>query len=456
MGETKYMGTADRPINASSAPSDPSTLPEVMYSLSSLADLYEMGLAATTELDTLELYQHILTHMRRAIRADGACLLLYHRAQKHFIPIAQQGEKLPGGLIANSVDAAELELLSQRGPGTTLDSIQLQQQEILLVTLTGHNSLVGLVALPLGDAQTLLDERGLLLTYLGNVAGELLFSQHQRNDERHAAIEQERNRIARDLHDGVVQQIAFVLYKLEFIHRLLEQQQVQSAIVEMRRAASILGETLQELRSSIHTLRPTQLEQQSVTDAVISLIQQYRRDDAAMSIQSDLEALTQLPERLVVPIFRLLQESLANIQQHAHATEVTITMAIQGNLFVVEIHDNGIGISPQLDDQSSHMGLHTMCERVQEAGGIWQLQSRIGTGTSIKASFPLTNPAIDLTAQEQEILRWIGKGLTNQAIAQQLSIHSETVKTHVHHIMQKLQVENRAQIAPIANKQAGI
>ncbi len=94
-----------------------------------------------------------------------------------------------------------------------------------------------------------------------------------------------------------------------------------------------------------------------------------------------------------------------------------------------------------------------MRERIQEAGGNLEIESNLDKGTSIKARFTLVNSAQFLTAREHEVLRLIIAGLTNRAIAQKLSISLETVKSHVHHIMQKMQVKDRTQAAVLATRQ---
>lgn len=187
-----------------------------------------------------------------------------------------------------------------------------------------------------------------------------------------------------------------------------------------------------------------------------------------MSIEQNLSALTDLPERLEIPIFRLLQEALANIYKHAQATEVKIHASIHNSLLLVEISDNGKGLPVQhqypvpeeedmlVDVVASHLGLYTMRERVQEAGGSWQLASQTGMGTTIKASFPLHRSSLELTSREREILRLIVDGLSNRAIAKQLTISSDTVRTHMHHIMHKLHAKDRAQAAIIATNQGWI
>lgn len=463
------METRDRSDNSSTSLSYPdSTLPEYMYNLSSLAELYELGSLMGNDVEPQELYVHILTHLRQTVQANGACLLLYHNAQKHFIPVAHQGEKMPCGSLANSIQEQEVAWLAAQGPGATLDTRHIRQQNIVLVTLNYQKTLIGLVALALAEKSSLLEARGLLLSYMGNVAGGLLYHHRQQNIERTQIIEQERNRIARDLHDSVAQQITFILYKLEYIQRLLEKSQSQKALAETKRAATVLEESLQELRTSINSLRPTPLNQHTLTEAFITLLQHYQSNNPHMRIEQNLAELANLPERLEIPIFRLLQEALANIYKHAQATEVKIYVRIHNSLSIVEISDNGKGIPLQrrypapededmlMDIVPSHLGLRTMRERVQEAGGKWQLDSLPGLGTTITASFPLHSPNIELTSREREILRLIVDGLSNRTIAKRLTISSDTVKTHIHHIMQKLQAKDRAQAAIIATNQGWI
>ncbi|GCE26601.1 hypothetical protein KDA_20850 [Dictyobacter alpinus] len=468
------MGTADKATGSSSSATHSDMLPEVMYSLDSLTDLYEMGFVLGMRMEIHELRQHILTHMRRPIQATGACLLLYHAAQQHFIPVSNQGEKLPWGLLSTSLNGHKIEQLSSRGPGATLDTIEINNRAMLLVTLNCHKALIGLVALAPVDNTILLDARGLLLTYMGNVAGQILYTHQQWDNERHAVVERERQRMARDIHDSVVQQITFTFYKLELIQRLLERQQVQDAMQEAVRARTILEESIQGLRASINALPPPQLEEQTIFAAITQLLEQYSMHNPRTTIQRNITALQQVPERLEVPILRLLQEALANIRKHAHATEIWVNIYIQSNLLIIIIKDNGRGIiippSQQTDRASevvehqdqwqknqeiatAHMGLQTMRERVQEAGGTWQLRSQPDKGTSIKVCFPLAHPIVELTTREREILRLMVEGLTNRAIAQKLAISHDTVKTHVHHIMQKLQVKDRAQAALVAAAQ---
>lgn len=183
-----------------------------------------------------------------------------------------------------------------------------------------------------------------------------------------------------------------------------------------------------------------------------------------MRVVYDIDELPRLPSRLEAPIYRIVQEALNNVLKHAHATDVAIRIHSGSGALVVEVDDNGVGFEPEqvvsgagdgYKDAAGvlHTGLSGMRERVQEAGGSWEIQSHPGHGTTITSRFPLVNPAPRLTQRELDVLRLVTEGLSNRQIAQRLTISSETVKTHLHHIMQKLQVRDRTQAAVLAARQ---
>ncbi len=443
-----------------------STLPEVMYSLTTLSDLYEIGLVPDTSIDIQDLYQHILSHLARVIQARFACLLLYHPSLRSLLPVAQLGEGLSPATVVDAIDDVEMKRLTMLGPGEIISSFTIDGQRILLVTLSHNCVLLGIVALAASDSNVLPDERGLLLNYMGNVAALIIRNHSIHVQEQQAAIEHERSRIARDIHDGAAQQIAHVLHKIEFIQRLLERQPLisplsQTALMEIENAYDLLESGLSELRQSISSLLPIQLEGQDFVTALHNLLDEHMINDPGLTISSDIDEPGVLPATLEAPIFRFIQEALTNVRKHAQATHVTVSIRMSSNVLIVEVHDNGAGFYPEAgialrrltEDSLPHIGLRAMRERIQEAGGNLEIESNLDKGTSIKARFTLVNSAQLLTAREHEVLRLIIAGLTNRAIAQKLSISLETVKSHVHHIMQKMQVKDRTQAAVLATRQ---
>ncbi len=452
-------------LNISFSTQQKSSLPELTYSLASLSELFEMGLPMGSEMEPEEVRTHILTSMRRAVRALGACLLLYYKAQERFVPVASQGEKFPCGSLASMIDTDEMMQFSGRGPGVTLSSVELEGSEILLVSLVYEDVFIGLVALTLEETGSLLEERGLLLTYMGSVAAQILYTNDLRSNELRAALAQERNRIARDLHDGVLQQIAYALYKLELIQHLLEVGSIQQVMAEIERISTILRESQEDLRSTTTSLLPSQLNAHTFSDALASLLQDFQLDNPTITLEQHVSTLPPLPAQLEATIFRIIQEALNNIRKHATATRITLYLQLQPDTLRLEIHDDGRGFDTQSvktmldshyvqEDMSHGGGLRGMYQRVQEVAGTWHISSKLDAGTTIQATFPLLQAALDLTQREREVLQLIVAGLDNQAIARKLSIRSDTVKKHVQHITQKLHVKDRSQAGVVASKQS--
>lgn len=274
-----------------------------------------------------------------------------------------------------------------------------------------------------------------------------------------AALDQERQRIARDIHDDVAQRIVHVLHKLELIQRLLERQQNQLAQEEAQRAYAQIEIGLEHLRQLITSLLPPELEDHPFAQAIQTLLEEYRNNNPGTEIVSSI-CEQHPPAALEMPIFRFIQEALNNICQHAQATCAEVRIYATYGLLIVEVSDNGIGMSLELtthrrgQERSSGtaLGLRTMRERVQEVGGSWDMQSSAQGGTIVRAQFPLATWPDLLTNRERDILRLIVDGMTNRAIARQLSISSDTVKSHIRHIIQKMHVKDRTQAAVLATR----
>jgi signal transduction histidine kinase/DNA-binding CsgD family transcriptional regulator len=304
-------------------------------------------------------------------------------------------------------------------------------------------------------------------------------------DQVQAAIDRERERIARDIHDGAAQQIVAVLHRLEFVSRLLEGEisagqpipaSRELVLRELDRACEALEVGLNELRSSISSLLPPQLEDQDFDAALRTLLDEFAFHESGIEVSYENEHPDLVPLSLAAPLFRFVQEALHNVRKHAHASRVSVRVHPLPGLLVVEVQDNGIGFDPQQTASKAilagagasagantsaagreirsqqHFGLRDMQERIAQAGGRWHVISRPGAGTTVKAILPRSEPPFVLTRREHEVLRLLVEGLTNRAIAEKLSVSIETVKSHVHHIMQKLQVNDRTQAAVVATR----
>jgi two-component system sensor histidine kinase DegS len=210
------------------------------------------------------------------------------------------------------------------------------------------------------------------------------------------AVEQERHRIAEDLHDSVAQDVALALHKLEHVQHLLEQSQLYQAFQEVTHIARILEGGLDNLRSSIEALLPPQSAKQTAFTSLLTLIQEYQQNHPDLQLDCRLEPyglLTHIPSGLEVLIFRFVQQALNNVWQHASATHVVLSLLLRSNVLTVEVCDNGNGFSLQADvandETQTQFGLRIMRQRIEHMGGAWDIKSQPGGGTCVRATFPL-------------------------------------------------------------------
>jgi len=439
-----------------------STLPEALSRLSCLCNLCERGNILGAEIDVQDLRKHILIHLSHALGAQGACLLLSHAAQHRFLPVASLGdERLPIAKLLATIDWRAMEQQAWHGSGETLMTLLLDNLCIVLVTLSHNNTLLGVVALVAADKDTLVDERSLLLAFMGRVAALLLHNYDLSHRIRQDAIHQERNRIACELHDGITQQITHVLHKIEYIQRLIGTGYEQPIVSELHHIQSTLNGSLHELRDTMSALLPPRVEKVALAEKIRQLVNEYKKSHLEIELVLKITGLDEsehLPPKLEMSVLLCIQEALTNAWKHAQATSIQIQLHRQAHWLIVEISDNGVGFQPeqisiafkQHDEKEQHFGLYIMRERIKEAGGLWELQSQPGQGTTVRARFLITNPINELTKRQHEILHLVSEGFTNREIARRLEVSIDTVKTHIHHIMHKLGVKDRVQAVAVA------
>ncbi len=205
------------------------------------------------------------------------------------------------------------------------------------------------------------------------------------------AIAGERERIAREIHDGVAQSLAFTALKLDLVMRLLDSQP-QKARVELDRAKKTIRETIKEVRRSIFALRPIDLERHGFIETIRRYSSDYGQQND-INIELDIQDAPQLTLKSEAVLFRIFQEAMNNVAKHAKARQVYVTVGKtpQGHAFV-KIKDDGRGFDPvTVSDRvtsAGGLGLKQMRERLESRGGQFELLSTPGRGTHVYASVP--------------------------------------------------------------------
>lgn len=200
------------------------------------------------------------------------------------------------------------------------------------------------------------------------------------------ASEMERRRIAQDLHDGVVQDLAGVSYSVAAAaSRAREGDPADPAV--LTQAASRVRQSVRDLRGLLVEIYPPDLHRVGLASALSDVVGglNARGKRAALDAPEGLA----LPEGTETLLFRIAQEAIRNVVAHAEAERIEIKLSEVHDAIVLEVEDNGRGFSPDLHgDERGHFGLRMLDDLTQEAGGAFEVSSAPGQGTLIRAKVP--------------------------------------------------------------------
>ena len=206
-----------------------------------------------------------------------------------------------------------------------------------------------------------------------------------------AAIEQERNRIARDLHDGPVQGVSAASLSLEAALLMIKAGDVERGTEILVKIRQELAGEADALRQLMAGLRPPVLEERGLMPALRETVARFETDTGIIaSFEGDVKRA--VPRDVETLAYRVVQESLTNIGKHAQATTVTVLLDTDGNQLRVEVEDDGRGFeTAKTRDylRSGRVGLASMRERVELASGTFNVRSSPGRGTAVTALIPL-------------------------------------------------------------------
>lgn len=232
------------------------------------------------------------------------------------------------------------------------------------------------------------DEQHLrLLSLLANQAGLFLQNSRLHQKERDVAVLEERNRLARELHDSVTQLLFSLTLNLEAAGSLVTQRPEKASSL-ITRSQEMASEALAEMRSLIFELRPAALQEKGLAMALTNHVNLFRRRQG-VEVALTLEGEERLPPEMEFCLYRIAQEALNNVVKHAQATQVTITYRVSPAEASLTVQDNGVGFDPARGPGAESFGMLGMRERLESLGGTLRVESTPGSGALIEALLPL-------------------------------------------------------------------
>lgn len=206
------------------------------------------------------------------------------------------------------------------------------------------------------------------------------------------AKEEERKRIAHELHDSVGQFLSSIKFTLEDIISRMEKEEPVSGIASLKASIPIIQATIEEVRRISMDLRPSILDDLGILATISWFLREFQAVYTGIQVNRTVAVEEdEVPEHLKITIFRIIQEALNNSAKHSRADTVDVSLVKQSNTIELTVSDNGVGFDVQeamLREKTRRgMGLASMEERTDLSGGCFSIDSVKGVGTLIMVSW---------------------------------------------------------------------
>jgi signal transduction histidine kinase len=200
------------------------------------------------------------------------------------------------------------------------------------------------------------------------------------------AQEEERRRIARELHDDVGQSLTSLMVGLKLLDQLENHGSVRDKTAELRQVA---GDALDEVRTLSRRLRPSVLDDLGLAAALDRYAAEFASHYPALTVDLHCNLLSRLPLMLEITLYRIIQEAMTNAARHSQAGALSVLLSVRNGRVQAIVEDDGCGFDPEaVLRQKDSVGLHSMAERAELLNGELKIESS-NTGTTVYVEVPL-------------------------------------------------------------------
>lgn len=367
--------------------------------LSRLNDLTEandllQGLNALAQrlpasLDLHETVAETMGQLRTILHPDAIAIFLWDSSLRQWSVAGVEGVRLPTFLTEQALPVpvrtvgktaladrnAHLVDLSVDGPGMLPAG-----RAGIYAPLIARRTLVGVLAIETNDAGALGTRDLNLMTGLSEQAALAIDNAKWFGRLRTVGAEEERSRIARDLHDRVAQTLAYLAFELD---RIVDVSRSRGVTTELEGLRHDVRRVVSEVRDTLYDLRTDVTESQSIPEILETFLDR-------VSARSELTVTFEFGEsrRLALPlereIWRISQEAITNVEHHARASTLHVSWLVDDSLAELQIVDDGIGFPAGTAGRMDSYGLLGMRERADAIGATLELDSESGRGTTVR------------------------------------------------------------------------
>jgi two-component system nitrate/nitrite sensor histidine kinase NarX len=279
------------------------------------------------------------------------------------------------------------------GHSVSLENVKLNKHErwkaFLAVPLVWHlDEPVGVLVLGSNSSQAFTQRHQALLETLAGQAALLIQNARLMVQVEYQAVVDERTRLAREIHDGLAQTLAFLKIQAAQMQNFLERGETEKLTNTLQANYRTLSDAYIDARQAIDDLR--RVPTTNLCDWIDQVAADYKQTTNQKVNVSIAEFSTKYPANIQAQLIRIVQEALSNVRKHADATTVDILGFQEGDSYLFEIRDNGRGFTPESghSEGNSHYGLRGMRERSESIGADFQITSQPGMGTCISIHVP--------------------------------------------------------------------
>lgn len=351
-----------------------------------------------------EILQRIAEHSRKMLGADAAWVVLVDSSEEWLEVRAADGdgaEALIGKVLPREGSAASEAILAgevlhidslQSDPRTSAFSSSARLGPAVFVPFSSEGAAKGALAVAFGEeGPDFSDSEVDLLDAFGSQSSVALGFGQARDELEQLRLLEDRERIARDLHDTVIQSLFAVGMNLEAAVRLIDSHQARDRV---RQAVDQLDDVIRSIRFTIFTLEGRPERGRGVRQEILAIVEEASaRLGFAPAVRLDGPVDSGISEQVADHLIPTLREALSNVVRHASASDVTVSLTVADRV-VLRVEDNGVGLPAEGSAGSRHAGkgLHNLAERAAVLGGSMSASTRPAGGTLLEWRAPLPVP----------------------------------------------------------------
>jgi signal transduction histidine kinase len=364
--------------------------------------LYDVAQTVNQSLDTNEVLRLALTRLLVHTRMRAGLALLCDDTGRFRVALAEGMPEEAAAYVAGYFeedDAQQFASAAMSRDGVTrmdLRSLSLDSgpcRTAVAVPLRAKGNESGVLILATTEETSLTDEEARLIESLAKQIGTALEHARLYAQSRRLAAAEERNRLARELHDSVTQSLFSMSMMSQALPSLIERNQAK-AMDQSIRLSELARGALAEMRTLILELRPAALQEMGLAVALERHVAGFSSREA-LEISYRVDGLQRrLPSEREEALFRITQEALNNIARHAQAKTVSVVLEFEPHDAQVTVTDDGVGLPAKPD--TAGFGMISMRERAERLGGTLEVSSEHGRGVRVTARVPAPEPTTSI------------------------------------------------------------